>query len=91
LPKLIDKIPKIIVLFSANENGIVDSVKIVRGYDSIFNNEAIRVIKAIPKWDIHFKHGKFERFENGSCIFFSLENRRKYKKQQIYDGQKPSP
>jgi hypothetical protein len=80
LPKLGDKIIKVYIQFSANENGLVDSTKIMRGYDSIFDNEAIRVIKSIPDWDIYYRHGELQRVKWTFPIIFSEDNKKKYKK-----------
>jgi hypothetical protein len=79
LPKE-DKIIKVFVLFSANEQGIIDSVKVIRGFDKIFDEEALRVIKLIPEWDVFYRLGKHERQMRSMPIFFSQENKRKYKK-----------
>jgi len=78
LPKSDNKSIKVIVQFSANEKGLVDSVKVMRGYDNHFNNEAIRVIKSIPDWDIYYRHGKHERIDWAFPVIFSDENRNKY-------------
>lgn len=80
LPKHEDKIIKVFIQFSANENGKVDSVQVVRSYDSIFDNEAVRVVKAIPEWDIFYQHGKFVRTKWTLPIVFSSKYEEKYKK-----------
>jgi hypothetical protein len=55
----------VVLEFSGNENGIIDSVMIRRSTDStenkIFEKEAVRVIKTIPEWDIVYRRGKFDR------------------------------
>lgn len=81
LPKFDNKTIKVFVQFSANENGIVDSVKVIRGYDSIFDNEAIRVIKTIPDWDIYYRHGELQRMNWTFPVVFNEENRKKYWKE----------
>jgi len=80
LPSLDDKVIKVYVQFSANENGIVDSASVVRGYDTIFDQEAIRVVKAIPEWDVFYRHEKLERRIWTIPIIFSNENRIMYSK-----------
>ena len=80
LPKLDDKVIKIYVQFSANENGVVDSVVVMRGYDTFFDQEAIRVVKAIPKWEVLYRHEKLERRSWNLPIIFSNDNRKKYNK-----------
>lgn len=71
---------KIYVQFSANEYGEVDSVKIMKGRDGVFNQKAERVIKKIPEWDVYYRHGEFERKSWTMPIIFNEENRKKYKK-----------
>lgn len=77
LPKNQDKVT-IFVEFSANSKGIIDSTKIVRGYNEDFDKEAIRVIKTIPKWDILYSKGQLVRMKWTMPITFSEDNRRKY-------------
>jgi hypothetical protein len=77
LPKLGNKEIKVFVQLSANEKGIIDSVKVLRSDDERFNNEAIRVTKKIPEWDIIYKLGKFERCPWKPVIIFSEKNRKR--------------
>ncbi|MCD6201712.1 MAG: M56 family metallopeptidase [Bacteroidales bacterium] len=41
---------KIYIQFIVEANGNVDNVKVIRGVDSLLNNEAVRVIQSSPKW-----------------------------------------
>lgn len=75
-----DSTIKVIVKFSSNEKGIIDNVEVVRGYDETYNQEAVRVIKVIPEWDIYFQKGKHIRLPWHMPIIFSKENREKYEK-----------
>lgn len=47
-------------IISSDENGKIDSVKVVRGVNELYDKEAIRVVKSIPDWDVIYRHG--ERF-----------------------------
>ena len=75
-----DSIIEVIVKFSANEKGIIDNVEVVRGYDETYDQEAVRVIKIIPEWDVYFQKGKHMRLSWYMPIIFSEENREKYEK-----------
>jgi len=82
-----DKLPKqqmpirVITRFSANEDGKIDEVEIMRKSDNeIFNQEAVRVIKSIPDWDVIFLRGRPYRQWFSMAIIFSKENRKKYGK-----------
>jgi len=70
----------VVIQFSANENGIIDSVKVLRGYNAVFDHEAIRIVKTIPEWNIYYKHGKHKRINWNLPIVFSEENRNEYQK-----------
>lgn len=50
-------------IISSDENGKIDRVKVVRGVNRLYDNEAIRVIKSIPEWNVIYRHGK--RFNQG--------------------------
>jgi len=89
LPKLQEKVVKVFVQFSANEKGIIDSVKVMRGYNSIFDNEAVRVVKTIPVWDIYYRHGKLQRVNWTLPVVFSEENRKNYYDKN--EEKRPSP
>ncbi|UOQ51956.1 energy transducer TonB family protein [Hymenobacter cellulosivorans] len=69
---------RVFVQFSANEQGIIDKVEIVKSYDSKYNNEAIRVVRLLSAWSIIYSHGKFQRMPWTVPITFSEENRKKY-------------
>ncbi len=77
LPQNQDQIT-IFIQFSANSKGIIDSTKIIRGHNKVFDSEAIRVIKTIPKWDILYSKGQLVRMNWTMPITFNEENRRKY-------------
>jgi hypothetical protein len=71
---------RVFVQFSANENGIVDSTKIMKRSNVLFDAEAERVVKTIPEWDVYYRHEKLERIKWTIPIIFSEENRKKYLK-----------
>ncbi|MFT3739079.1 MAG: hypothetical protein QM786_09995 [Breznakibacter sp.] len=43
---------------SVTEDGKIDRVKVICGWDNERDKEAIRVVKLIPEWDIVYRHGK---------------------------------
>jgi hypothetical protein len=45
-------------ILSVTEDGRIDSIKVIRGWDKERDNEAIRVVKSIPEWDVLYKHGE---------------------------------
>ena len=82
-----DRIPlkketvKVLLRYSANEEGKVDDVKVLRGSEDEFSQEAIRVVKLIPDWDVFYRKGKLVRIPWSVKVIFNEENRLKYKKQ----------
>lgn len=45
-------------IVTVTEKGKIDSVNIVRGWDKIRDEEAMRVVKSIPDWPVIHKNGK---------------------------------
>ena len=41
---------KVIVAFFVGKDGSINDVKVVRGVDKSLDNEAVRVVKSMPKW-----------------------------------------
>ena len=78
LPKT-DKPAKVFIQFSGNEQGMIDSVKVMKGSEETFDREALRVVKSIPEWDVFYRRGEYERRVWKLPIVFSEENRQKYK------------
>jgi hypothetical protein len=48
----------IVVIWSSDENGRIDSVSVLKGVNEAYDREAIRVVRMIPEWDIIYRHGK---------------------------------
>ncbi|MDR6809794.1 hypothetical protein J2Y45_006825 [Dyadobacter sp. BE34] len=71
---------RVFVSFSANENGVVDSVRVLRGQNPDCNVEAIRVVRLIPEWDVFYRLGKHQRTSWMLPVIFSSSNRKKYSK-----------
>ena len=60
LPKQ-DTIVRVIVEFVANESGLIDEAIVLRGYNKIYDQEAVRVVKTIPEWDVYYSKGQVLR------------------------------
>ncbi|WP_353718807.1 hypothetical protein [Dyadobacter sp. 676] len=78
LPRLDGREIKVFAWFSANENGIIDTVMVLRGHSPVFDQEAMRVVKAIPDWDVFYRHGKPLRNGYMLPIIFSNANKERY-------------
>jgi hypothetical protein len=73
LPK-IDKDIRIFVRFSANTEGKIDSIQVIKGYSIPFDEEATRMIKLIPEWEVIYKRGKHQRIPWTMPIIFRKEH-----------------
>jgi len=76
--KLPNEEVRVVIQFSANEKGFIDQIKIAKGYNETYDQEALRVVQAIPQWDVFYRHGKHFRIPWILPIHFSTENRKKY-------------
>ena len=56
-------------------------ISIMKGIDSLYNNEALRVAKLIPAWDVLYIHGQSRPTYWFIPINFSNEMRLKYKRE----------
>lgn len=82
LPKMERQIA-VYLSFSVNEKGKIDSIELmgVRGdSNEIFIQEAIRVIKLIPDWDVLYERGKLHSLRWGMPVVFNEAYRKKYAK-----------
>jgi hypothetical protein len=58
LPDSIDKVRLVVQISKVSAEGKIDSVTVVRGFNKTLDEEAIRVVKSIPEWDILYRHGE---------------------------------
>ena len=63
---------RVMVGFVINKDGTVDEVKVVRSVDPALDAEAVRVIKAMPKWTPGKKDGKVVRVGYTLPITFKM-------------------
>lgn len=64
---------KVYVNFVVDKNGGISNVKVVRGVDAALDNEAVRVIKAMPKWIPGKQNGETVRVSYTVPINFVLQ------------------
>ncbi|MDY0015556.1 MAG: hypothetical protein RBS13_05040, partial [Bacteroidales bacterium] len=72
----------VLIQFIPEENGKIENVELFREDKDkdIYNQEAVRVVKLIPEWDVYFFKEKAVRMFWVQPISFSKENREKYRK-----------
>ncbi len=62
------------IRFIVNTDGSLSDFKVLKGLHSSIDNEAIRVIKAMPNWSIGKQNGKAVRVEYSLPIKFTLRS-----------------
>lgn len=65
---------KVVLKFVVNADGTVGDVTILRGIDRTLDEEAIRVVKAMPKWSPGRQNGKAVRVYYNVPIDFKISN-----------------
>jgi len=65
---------RVYVEFTISKTGEVTDVKLLRGVDPLLDNEALRVIKASPKWTPGMQRGKPVRVKYQFPVVFRLNN-----------------
>lgn len=65
---------KVFVQFVIEKDGSITDVKVSRGVDALLDKEAVRVVKAMPKWKPGKQRGKPVRVSYTLPIFFQLAN-----------------
>lgn len=79
VPDLKDEKKRVIIMITSGETKKPDSVLIVRPCDNgILNQEALRVVKLLPEWDVYYKHGVVYRMKWSLPIIFDEQKRMKY-------------
>lgn len=68
---------RVVVRFVVKSTGEIDEVKILRGIDPDCDNEAVRVIKAMPKWEPGTQKGEAVSVYYNLPILFRLDKENK--------------
>jgi TonB family protein len=65
---------KVFVSFIIEADGSITNVKVLRGFDKSCDQEAVRVIKLMPKWNPGIQEGKTVRVQFNLPIKFALDS-----------------
>lgn len=63
---------KVIVAFVVNKDGSVSDFKVIRGVDKNLDNEALRVLKSMPRWNPGKQNGRPVRVRYNVPVTFKL-------------------
>lgn len=67
---------RVIIQFVVMEDGTLGQEKVVRGVDPLLDEEALRVVKAMPKWTPGVADGKTVKVRFTIPVMFSLSKKR---------------
>jgi len=61
VPRPDKEIRVMVNVMGGTADGKVDGAFIIRGYNEIYDREALRVVNSIPEWDVIYRHGEIIR------------------------------
>lgn len=64
---------RVIVGFTINEDGILSDIKVMKSISPAFDEEAIRVVKSMPKWNPAKQNGKAVKSKYTIPVNFRIE------------------
>ena len=66
---------RVIVQFVIMEDGTLDQAKVIRGVDPLLDEEALRVVKSMPKWKPGMDRGEAVKVRFTAPIMFNLSKK----------------
>ena len=66
---------RVIVQFVIMEDGTLDQAKVIRGVDALLDEEALRVVKSMPKWKPGMDRGEAVKVRFTAPIMFNLSRK----------------
>lgn len=66
---------RVIVQFVIMEDGTLDQAKVIRGVDPLLDEEALRVVKSMPKWKPGMNRGEAVKVRFTAPIMFNLSRK----------------
>ena len=66
---------RVIVQFDIMEDGTLDQAKVIRGVDPLLDEEALRVVKSMPKWKPGMDRGEAVKVRFTAPIMFNLSRK----------------
>ncbi len=73
LPDSVDKAKVFVKICKVTPEGRIESVAVIRGYDKKLDQEAVRIVKSIPEWDVIYHHGEPINLQWIIPVFFEKE------------------
>ncbi len=64
---------RVVVLFTVEKDGSLSDIKVAKSLDSLFDKEAVRVVKSMPKWKPGMDNGEPIRVRSSVPVTFRLK------------------
>jgi len=71
---------RVIISFVIEKDGTITNVELVKGVEESLDNEAIRVVKLMPRWNPGKNNGKPVRTKHKVDVVYKLESRKSLSK-----------
>ena len=68
-----DVIGRVVVAFTVEKDGSLSDIKVVKSLDSLFDKEAVRLVKSMPKWKPGMDNGEPIRIRYSVPVTFRLK------------------
>ena len=67
-----DVIVRVVVAFTVEKDGSLSDIKVVKSLDPLFDKEAVRLVKSMPKWKPGMDNGEPIRVRSSVPVTFRL-------------------
>ena len=64
---------RVVVLFTVEKDGSLSDIKVAKSLDPLFDKEAVRVVKSMPKWKPGMDNGEPIRVRSSVPVTFRLK------------------
>jgi protein TonB len=68
-----DVIGRVVVAFTVEKDGSLSDIKVAKSLDPLFDKEAVRVVKSMPKWKPGMDNGEPIRVRFSVPVTFRLK------------------
>lgn len=81
----------VVCSFIVERDGSITNIQVEQGVDPSLNKEAVRVLKAMPRWTPGKNNGSIVRVKYTTSISFKLEAESEYRRNNLYQNRYYSP
>lgn len=81
----------VVCSFIVERDGSITNIQVEQGVDPSLNKEAVRVLKAMPRWTPGKNNGSTVRVKYTTSISFKLETESEYQRNNLYQNRNYCP